>query len=66
MTVEETKYWYKFRQVVPQPPGQWVVCGPFETYEEAKKARTASKAYDSEVSVPFTAATTEDAEKSPW
>ncbi len=58
-------YWFKFRQVIPQPPGSWVLCGPYGTHAEAMQARERAKAWDAEVSIPFGAATREAAEKVP-
>lgn len=58
----EAKWWFKFRQIIPRPPGGWVVCGPYSTYEEAKRARESAKAYDAEVTVPFSAASKDEAE----
>lgn len=57
------QWWFWFRQVIPQPPGQWVLCGPYATYEKADRERTRSKAWDAEVSVHFAATTKEEAEK---
>lgn len=57
------KYFFKFRQTSPKPPGQWVVCGPFENYQTAKSERENSKAWDCEVSNVFTAASKEAAEE---
>ena len=34
-----TKYWFGFRQTYPEPPGGIVVCGPFNSLEEAKTER---------------------------
>lgn len=58
-----TSYWFKFRQTIPRPPGGWVVCGPYRSMDEAKAARNQAKAYDSEVSIPFFAATKAEAER---
>jgi len=33
------KYWFGFRQIIPQPPGKWVICGPYSSYEKAMKER---------------------------
>jgi len=40
-----------------------VLCGPFHSYEEAKRDRKDSKEWDCEVGIPFSAATREDAWK---
>jgi hypothetical protein len=56
-------YWFKFRQTRPRPPGDWVVCGPYRTMDEAKTARNQAKAYDSEVGIPFSAETKTEAER---
>jgi hypothetical protein len=59
------KYWYKFRQTSPRPPGQWIVCGPYDSCEAAAVAREKSKAWDCEVGNVFPAASKEEAEQSP-
>lgn len=56
---ENNPYWFGFRQL--SPPGTAVPCGPYRSYEETKKERERMKAWDAAVSVPFTAATQEDA-----
>ena len=60
---QASKWYYWFRQTTPKPPGGWVLCGPFETYEVAKRDREISKAWDAELSVPFSASSQEEAEK---
>ncbi|RVD58848.1 hypothetical protein EN866_19590 [Mesorhizobium sp. M2D.F.Ca.ET.223.01.1.1] len=61
----DIKWYFKFRQIRPRPPGQWVLCGPYETLEKAKAERANSKAWDAEVSVPFGASSREEAEAHP-
>jgi len=47
------KYWFGFRQVIPKPPGKWILCGPY-SYEEAIKEREKeNKAWDAEVTEVF-------------
>jgi hypothetical protein len=60
---DDHQYYFKFRQIIPRPPGSWVVCGPYNTYDEAKRARETAKAWDAEVSIPFSASSKEEAEK---
>jgi hypothetical protein len=57
------KYWFGFRQTYPTPPGSVVVCGPYDSYEEAKIEREKAKAWDCSVSIPFTANSKEEAFK---
>jgi len=59
--MSDTKYWFGFRQTSPSPPGHAIACGPYSTYDEAKIERQKAKAWDCEVSVPFTALTKEEA-----
>ena len=59
----ENKYWFGFRQTYPKPPGKAIACGPYDSYEEAKKERNQSKAWDCNVSVPFIADTKKEAEE---
>jgi len=61
--MSDVKYWFGFRQTIPRPPGQAIACGPYSTYEEAKIEREKAKAWDCEVSIPYSAETKEDAEK---
>lgn len=58
-----SRYFYRFRQTHPSPPGSWVSCGPFETYEQAVADRKRSKEWDCELSHVFASATKKDAEK---
>jgi hypothetical protein len=55
-------WYFKFRQTKPSPPGQWIVCGPYDSYEKAKSEREKSKAYDGGVSNVFRACSKEEAE----
>lgn len=57
------QYFFKFRQTKPSPPGQWITCGPFDTYEQGKAERDKSKAWDAEVGNVFSAASIEEAKK---
>jgi len=59
---EEMKYYFGFRQTSPAPPGQWVICGPYETRDEAISARQNSRAWDCQITVPFVASSEEEAE----
>ncbi|MHC2627252.1 hypothetical protein ACVIW2_009339 [Bradyrhizobium huanghuaihaiense] len=52
---DEMKYFFCFRQIIPAPPGGWVVAGPFDTYEQAKAEREKAKAWDAHVTTPFVA-----------
>ena len=56
------KWWFGFRQTTPKPPGQAIARGPYESYEKAKDERERSKAWDCEVSVPYSASSQEEAE----
>jgi len=62
-TQTDPQWYFAFRQIVPHPPGHWVPCGPYSSYEETKMEREKSKAFDAEVSVPFVANNIEDARK---
>ena len=57
----EDLHWFGFRQTHPRPPGQVIACGPYRSWEEAKREREKAKASDAEVSVPFVAASKEEA-----
>lgn len=61
--MREIFYWFGFRQTYPKPRGEVVLCGPFHSYDEAKRDRENSKEWDCEVGIPFSAATREDAWK---
>lgn len=61
---ETTKWYYWFRQTTPKPPGGWVLCGPFETYERAKRDRDNSKAWDAELGTSFSVSNEEAGAKS--
>lgn len=66
MSAEQTdtvEWYFCFRQTRPSPPGSWIAEGPYNTYEEAKAAREAAKAWDAEVSTPFRAYTKEEAQE---
>lgn len=59
MSAEQTdvKWWFGWR-VKGSPggrPGAWVPQGPYDTPEQAKAAREASRAWDADVGVPFAA-----------
>ena len=56
------KWFFCFRQTSPKPPGQWVVEGPYDTYERAKAEREAAKAWDADVTAPFAASTKAEAQ----
>jgi hypothetical protein len=65
MTAEQVgamKWFFAFRQISPRPPGVWVAQGPYDSYEQAKAAREAAKAWDAEVSAPFKAHTKAEAQ----
>lgn len=58
------KYWFGFRQIIPQPPGKWVICGPYSSYEKAMKEREQeNKAQDAEVTEVFIANDEKEAKK---
>lgn len=61
--MDTVSYWYGFRQTSPAPAGEIVICGPFRDYEEAKRDRENSKAWDCQVGIPFPASTKEEAMK---
>lgn len=54
-------YWYWYRQTTPQPPGSWIIAGPYSSREAAMSARQSDKR-DGQVGVPFFADTREEAE----
>jgi hypothetical protein len=60
--MDVVKWFFCFRQTSPKPPGAWVVQGPYDSYEQAKAARAAAKAWDAEVSTPFSASTKAEAQ----
>jgi hypothetical protein len=60
-----TKYFFKFRQTSTKPPGQWVVCGPFDSYETAMADHQLSRAWDCQLSPVFPAASKHEAEAKP-
>ncbi len=37
--MSDVKYWFGFKQTFPKPPGQAIPCGPYDTYEIAKRER---------------------------
>jgi hypothetical protein len=57
------KWFFCFRQVIPRPSGQWIACGPYESDDEAAKAREKSKTRDAEVGNVFAASSKEEAER---
>ena len=57
---ENMKYYFGFR--VTGPTGEWVVCGPYNTREQAKVERNNSKAADCYVTIPFVASSKQEAE----
>jgi len=59
--MNEDYYWYGFRQM--GPPGEIVICGPFKSYDEAKRDRENSKAPDCQVGIPFNAPSKDEAMK---
>ena len=60
--MNDKKFWYYgFRQTIPAPPGTAIACGPFESYEKARFNCENSKAWDCELSIPFSAADPEEA-----
>ena len=62
LMMDSSKYYFGFRQTIPRPPGQWVLCGPYNSSEEAKLEREKAKAPDCQVTVPFIANTLDEAE----
>ena len=56
-------WYFAFRQTSPRPPGVWIACGPYDSYARASQERNQSKAWDCEVSVPYSAASKEEAEE---
>ena len=61
--MRDEKWWFGFRQTSPKPPGQAIACGPYESYEKAKAERESSKAWDCEVSIPYSASSKKEAEE---
>lgn len=61
--MSEGKWWFGFRQTSPKPLGQAIACGPYESYKKAKVERQNSKAWDCEVSIPYSASSKEEAEE---
>jgi hypothetical protein len=60
------KYWFGFRVIIPEPPGEWIIIGPFDTYLKARIERDNTKAVDCEVTPPFVAETEEEAKTHPF
>ena len=54
-------YWYWYRQTTPQPPGAWVIAGPYSGREAAMSARESDK-QDGQVGIPFLADMRKEAE----
>ena len=63
MTEEYILFWFGFKQTIPSPPGNVILCGPYNTYDEAKKERENAKQWDCEVSAPFAAKSEDEALK---
>ena len=61
--MQQENYYIGFRQTHPKPPGNWVLCGPFKTHEEATKYGSGINAWDSQVTSPFVAKSKEEAEE---
>ena len=59
--MKQEEYYLGFRQTHLQPPGQWVLCGPYKTYEEAENYGKGINAWDSQITVPFLASSEQDA-----
>lgn len=57
----ENNWWFGFRQILPKPPGRAIAEGPYGSYEDALREGEQAKAWDCTVSVPFIAATEEEA-----
>ena len=55
-------FWFGFRQTHPGPPSQAIACGPYASYDEAKRERESAKKWDCDVSIPFAASTKAEAE----
>jgi hypothetical protein len=53
--MNEKKWWFGFRQIIPSPPGRGVGWGPYDSYEKALFARERAMTSDCQVSVPFQA-----------
>lgn len=37
--MSDEKYWFGFKQTSPKPSGKTIVCGPYSSYDKAKKER---------------------------
>lgn len=61
--ISEGLYWYGFKQTRPSSTGGIVICGPFNSYEEAKRDRESSKAWDCQLGVSFKASSKKEALK---
>lgn len=61
MTPDDVMYYFKFRQISPQPPAAWILCGPFATYDAALANYNSSKQWDCEVTPPFAASSADEA-----
>ena len=61
--MSEIKWWFAFRQWVPQPSGTGIAVGPFDSYRKAIEERQRTKAWDCDVSEPFPSGSKEEAEQ---
>ena len=61
--MDDAKFYFCFRQSFPQPPGAWVLQGPYDTYDQAKDARQRAKAWDADVGIPFSASCKTEAQE---
>ena len=60
--MSQDSYWYGFRHRTSNGNlGEWVLCGPFNSKDDAKADRKNSKAIDCYVGAPFSAASEEEA-----
>jgi hypothetical protein len=60
---DDIRWYFAFRQTVPRPPGKWIACGPYDSYQQALDERRRTKQWDCEVSIPYSAASKKDADE---
>jgi len=66
---DDIRWYFAFRQTIPGPSGQWIACGPYDSYEQALEERRRAKHWDCEVSTPYSATSKKDADEiaaKPW
>lgn len=64
MPEKKTNYWwFGFKQVIPEPAGMAIACGPYDTSTEALRKGSEAKTWDCQISAPFRAGSQSEADK---